>query len=38
MNKLYRDITFAKDNVDRVKRYYTSRGSDREYYVDAFKT
>ena len=37
MNKLYRDITFIKDNIHRVKRYYTDRGNDREYYVGAFK-
>jgi hypothetical protein len=37
MNKLYRDITFTKDNVDRVKKYYTNRGYDREYYVNVFK-
>jgi hypothetical protein len=37
MNRLYRDITFTKDNVDRIKRYYTNRGDDRQYYVDTYK-
>ena len=37
MNKLYRDITFTKDNVRRVKEYYTNRGNDRDYYVGAIK-
>ena len=37
MNKLYRDITFARDDINRVKEYYTNRGNDREYYVSVFK-
>lgn len=37
MNRLYRDITFTKDNINRVKKYYTDRGDDREYYVDTYK-
>ena len=38
MDKLYRDITFIRDDIDRVKKFYTNRGDDREYYVGAFKT
>ena len=37
MNRLYRDITFTKDNVNRVKKYYINRNNDREYYVDTYK-
>ena len=37
MNRLYRDITFTKDNINRIKKYYTDRNNDREYYVDTYK-
>lgn len=38
MDKLYRDITFAKDNIDRIKKNYINRGDDREYLISAFKS
>lgn len=38
MDKLYRDITFTKDDIDRVKKYYTNRGYDREFFVNSFKS
>lgn len=38
MDKLYRDITFTKDDIDRVKKYYNNRCDDREFFVDSFKS
>ena len=38
MDKLYRDITFTKDDIYRVKHYYTNRSPDREYFVNNFKS
>jgi REP element-mobilizing transposase RayT len=37
MNKLYRNISFTKDDIDRVKKYYNDRGDDREYFVHTFR-
>lgn len=37
MNKLYRDITFAKTNVYKIKECYIDKDDDREYLVEVFK-
>lgn len=38
MDKLYRDITFTKTNIYKIKECYLDKDDDREYLVDVFKS